>query len=153
MVRRMNLIWKSLLALVLVVPLGGALAWSATRADLRDPGPRDAIVIRQTGNTSNTNTSDDHPHQHHSRNGHPEDRTPHHHRRGNDDGHHAQGTADGVTSVRVEPEDVGDDHGQHAEPGDDHGGLRSGSDDSRSGSDDHRGHSGSDDHGGHSGRH
>lgn len=152
MVRRMNLIWKSLLALVLVVPLGGAFAWSATRADPRDPGPRDAIVIRQTGGDTTTHDlSDDHTHQHRSRRDHPEDGT-HRHRRGNDDGHHAEGTDDGVTSVPVEPEDVGDDHGRHAEPGDDHGGDsgRTASDDGgHTGSDD----SGSDDHGGRSDHH
>lgn len=140
MVRRMNLIWKSLLALVLVVPLGGAFAWSATRADPQDPGPRDTIVIRQAGDHTRTDdsrdTSTEHTHQH-SRREHPEDGT-HQHRRGSDDGHHAEGTDDGVTSVAVEPEDVGDDHGHHAEPGDDHGGRHSGSDDGghHSGSDD-----------------
>src|SRR4051794_40833863 len=122
----MKTVWKVLLGLALVVPMGAYVAGSLVASAAEDDSPpRHTIVLREPGPSHPGASSPTHG------------PSPSEHRTGDDE----------VEVITPGYDDLGDDHGQHPEPGDDHGGERGGG----HGTDDSSGGSGSGGPGGGSG--
>lgn len=129
----MNLLWKTLLGLAVVLPLGGYVAGTVAASDPADDlQPRDTIVIRDTGHQAPSGERGGDGRGADSRKKGADDRKETEGRTGSaDDSHDDLGSdddGDDVDTVEIEPDEVDDDSG----PGSHHSGSDD-RDDDRSG--------------------
>jgi hypothetical protein len=131
----MTLLWKVLLALVLVLPLGAYVAGSLVASAADEPGPRETIVIRDSpsGTPSGTPTRSSSPSPG------PSDEKP---------GGPGVDHSDDVEVIIPDPDDLddgADDDGRDGDDGEDRSGPGGSDDDTGDTGDDDSGPGGGDD--------